>query len=222
MCCESEGHRVRKMFDTERVGRWRRLSSDDWRALVADEVEPETFILGHGRAVAGRSMFLHWPPSSRSPIRVLVASLYSKQIANKLIQAWNESVQDCFMGVVHVAVEKIISPPNHCRLAAIYVSRFDGPMLMAFSGWSTHVLEASQVDAWLPRDVERRVALRKEHWSNSISSATDISAIYCFSAWLPEIYIAWIVKKMILNVFDIYCNWYLSYIFFLFGYLEFK
>ena len=80
-----------------------------------------------------------WPPSSRSPIRVLVASLYSKQIANKLIQAWNESVQDCFMGVVHVAVEKIISPPNHCRLAAIYVSRFDGPMLMAFSGWSTDV-----------------------------------------------------------------------------------
>ena len=63
------------------------------------------------------------------------------------------------MGGVHVAVKKIISPLNHCRLAAICVSRFDGPMLMAFSGlstdvfFSTHVLEVSQVDAWLPRDV---------------------------------------------------------------------
>ena len=86
-------------------------------------------------------------------------SLSETRAGYNLIQAWNESVQDCFMGGVHVAVEKIISPLNHCRLAAICVSRFDGPMLMAFSGlstdvfFSTHVLDVSQVDAWLPRDV---------------------------------------------------------------------
>ena len=65
----------------------------------------------------------------------------------------------------------------YCRLAAIYVSRFDGPMLTAFvfffavslfqvdaqMFYSTHVLEVSQVDVWLPRDVERRVVPRKEH-----------------------------------------------------------
>ena len=66
-------------------------------------------------------------------------SLSETRAGYNLIQPWNESVQDCFMGGVHVAVKKIISPPNHCRLAAICVSRFDGPMLMAFSGLSTDV-----------------------------------------------------------------------------------
>ena len=65
------------------------------------------------------------------------------------------------MGVGHASVKKI-----YCRFAARYVSRFDGPMLMAFvffsvsffqvdaqMFYSTHVLEVSQVDVWLPRDV---------------------------------------------------------------------
>ena len=44
MCCESEGHRARKKFDKERISRWRRLSCDDWRALVADEVMGERLL----------------------------------------------------------------------------------------------------------------------------------------------------------------------------------
>ena len=72
------------------------------------------------------------------------------------------------MGGVHVAVEKIISPLNHCRLAAICVSRFDGPMLMAFSGLST--------DVFFPHMFWK--FLRLMRGCHEMSS--DISAIYFF------------------------------------------